>query len=78
MDKPEINMKVSPPITQKVSAALQVLEYLRDQEQPTFIISGPDDPQVLPQTPKALDPQEVALKKATLQYLVHYFHGEMD
>ena len=73
---PEINMKVLPPVTQKVQAALQVLELLETSH--SFMISGPDNPELKPMPGKSLDSQEIALKKAALGYLVHYFHGEMD
>ena len=78
MESPEINKRVQPPTTPKVAAALQVLEFLREQEQPTFIISSADDPKLMPQPSKALDAQEKALKSAALRYLLHYFLGEMD
>ncbi len=78
MSTPEINMKVLPPVTQKVAAALQVLDYLREQQEPSFTISGQENPEIMSLPAKVLDPQEKALKSACLTYLVHYFHGEMD
>tara|TARA_R100001086_G_scaffold138032_2_gene72174 strand:+ start:630 stop:866 length:237 start_codon:yes stop_codon:yes gene_type:complete len=78
LSTPEINMKVLPPVTQKVAAALQVLDYLREQQEPSFTISGQENPEIMSLPAKVLDPQEKALKSACLTYLVHYFHGEMD
>ena len=65
-------------MTQKVAAALQVLDYLREQQEPSFTISGQENPEIMSVPAKVLDPQEKALKSACLTYLVHYFHGEMD
>tara|TARA_R110002051_G_C8714549_1_gene495965 strand:- start:54 stop:296 length:243 start_codon:yes stop_codon:yes gene_type:complete len=66
------------PVTQKVAAALGVLEFLREQEQPLFMISGPEEPKLVPSHGKKPGLQEVALRKAAMRYLIQYFYGEMD
>ena len=76
---PQVHLKVPSTLPQKVAAAVQVLEFLHEREEPSYTLSSVEgNPSMVSSGPRKLSEKEKATRDAALQYLIHYFYGEVN
>ena len=66
-------------LPQKVEAAVQVLGFLHEREEPSYILASSDaGPSMVSSGRRKLSKKEEAVREAALQYLILYFYGEVE
>lgn len=76
---PPVQMRLPSDLPPRVAAAVQVLEFLNEREAPSFTLASLDSgPSMVSSGPRQLSKRELAVREAALQYLILYFHREVD